>query len=108
MLDSKKDAIYYHGGEGTLDTLAITSVAGGTTNGTVITVAEDPKFNFTFKYKLGTTATAVAYGDDLSAWTALTEGAEIAASTNTLIQVAEVTEDGIVVGLGQKTLVKKS
>ena len=110
VLDSKKNAVYFHEGEGTLGTLTVASVAGsGSTNDTKLSVTEDLQFTeHKFVYKLGTSATAVKYGDDLSAWTELTEGANIAASTNTLGQVAEVTAGGLAIKVGEVTLVKKS
>lgn len=108
VLDSKKNAVYFHEGEGTLGTLTVASVAGSDTGDTKVSVTEDIQFTeHKLVYKLGSSATAVKYGDDLSAWTELTEGADIAASSNTLVEVAEVSASGLAIKYGNKTIVKK-
>ena len=108
VLDAKKNAVYFHEGEGTLGTLTVASVAGTATGDTKVSVTEDVQFTqHKLVYNLATSATAVKYGDDLSAWTDLTEGADIAAGSNTRVEVAEVSASGLAIKYGSKTIVKK-
>lgn len=108
-LDSKKDAIYFHTGSGVLAELNVTSVAGASTGDTKIAATPVPTFGDNkLVYKLGDTATAVTYGADLSSgWTDLPEGGNVAASTNVVVQIAEVDKDDRAIAVGQATVVKK-
>jgi len=110
VLDEKKNSLYAQIGSGVLGAVTLTSVAGtGSTNDTVVTAAPAPSLSgHKFLYKLGTTATAVTFEADLSAWTAFTSGAVIAAGANTIVQVAETNAAGLALGVGQATIVKKA
>jgi hypothetical protein len=110
VLDEKAAAVYTHFGLGDLRPLTVTSVAdaGGATNATIVTITETKAFTeHKIVYKLGTTATDVTWGTDLSSWTTLPADGKIAASTNTLVQVAEVNAADEAIGLGEAVLVKK-
>ena len=89
--------------------IAIESVAGAATNGSVITLSPAAGDGNSFVRALGTAFVPFAPGVTLSeGWTAITSGADIACSTNTHITVAEVTAAGVAVGRGVALLVKKS
>ena len=89
-----------------------TSVAGGTTNGTIIDNVYTSGVRGTIKYLLSATAVGSlalpAAGASLSSYTALVEGAEIAASTNVSIIVAVADASGNAIAAGKLTLVKKA
>ena len=104
------DLIYVYEAASTLQTLNISSVKGAAANGTIITVnpAEAGTGN-SYYYKLGTSSITLAYGTDVSSWTAFESGAEIAASTNTLVAVAEAntTTKTAIAGVTNVPIVKK-
>lgn len=104
------DLIYVYEAASTLQTLNISSVKGAAANGTIITVnpAEAGAGN-SYYYKLGTSSITLAYGTDVSSWTAFTSGTEIAASTNTLVAVAEAntTTKTAIAGVTNVPIVKK-
>jgi len=86
----------------------VTSVAGASTGDTKIAATPVPTFGDNkLVYKLGATATSVAYGADLSSWTDVPAGGNVAASTNTIVQIAEVDKDDRAIAVGQATVVKK-
>lgn len=104
------DLIYVYEAASTLQTLEISSTKGQTANGTVITVnPSDPASGNAYYYKLGTSAITLAYGTSVSSWTAFNSGDEIAASTNTLIAVAEAntTAKTALAGVTDVAIVKK-
>lgn len=92
-----------------LGELDVGSTAGGTTNGTVLTITPTtPATGNTYVYKLGTTYTAFAFDAALTTgWTALT-GSEIAAGSSTRVTVAEVTAGNLARSRGVAVLVKKA
>jgi hypothetical protein len=112
ILDEKVDALYLNTGSGVLGGgLTATSVAGTVaTNDTIIGVTSTVGLlsGHTYKYKVGTTATAVTYGADLSAWTAMPVGGLVAASTNTVLQIAELDATGKALAVAQTAIVKKA
>lgn len=87
-----------------------TSVAGATTNGTIINDVYTSGVRGTLVYKLGDSNVAIpAAGATITTgWVALTEGAEIAASTNTHIVVAVRGDDNKALAAGKLALVKAS
>lgn len=103
------DLIYVYEAASTLQTLELSSTKGQTANGTVIAVnPTEAGSGNAYYYKLGTTAITLAYGTDVSSWTAFNSGDEIAASTNTLIAVAEAnTTTKTAIAGGQINIVKK-
>ena len=108
VLDNKKDALYFHTGSGVLAELNVTSVAGAATGDTKIAATPVPTFGDNkLVYLLGATETTVTYGTDLSAWTDVPAGGNVAASTNTVVQIAEVDKDGRAIAIGKATVVKK-
>lgn len=105
--DSVPYDIYVKAGTSQLASLTVTSAAGTSTGKSAITVSG---------YTLGSgesyvyqtaasTAPSVAYGDDVSAWTALTSGSEITpTSGHTKITVAVKDSNGKATGSGNTTL----
>lgn len=109
VLSEKAAAVYVHMGDGKLGALTVTSVAGAATGDTKIAATPGPLFSaHKFVYKLGKTATTVTYGTALSGWTDVPANGNIAATgigQNTLVQIAEVTETGLPVAVGQADIV---
>lgn len=106
VLDSKANAVYYHGSQGILRNLEVQSVAG-VTGKSVITARPVLDAGNEWVYKTGTTAATVAFDDVLTTgWTDLPANGTITpTSGHTLIQVAEVNAtDHKAKGLGQITL----
>ena len=106
VLDNKKKAIYVHKAEPTLGTLTVTSEAGTSAGKSKITVTPTAGSGNKLVYKTAaSTAPAVTYGKDLSAWTELTNGGEIEVTNGHKITVAEVTADGKAQKAGNTTVV---
>lgn len=92
-----------------LTDLYVTSAAGAATNGSVITL--NPTAAGTgnkFAYKLGTSFSEFDYGDDLSSYTDIASGDDIACGSSTKITVAIVTTAGLARGRGVCVLTKKT
>lgn len=74
----------------TLGTLTVNSVAGTATGNTKITVSPDKEnANNVYKYKVGTSETAVTYGQNLRNWTTWDGKADIKAANGQKITVVE-------------------
>ncbi|MDD6964094.1 MAG: hypothetical protein PUJ52_03435 [Firmicutes bacterium] len=74
----------------TLGTLTVNSVAGTATGNTKITVNPDKEnANNVYKYKVGTSETAVTYGQNLRNWTTWDGKADIKAANGQKITVVE-------------------
>lgn len=85
-----------------------TSVAGESTNGTILTVPVAPA-NCKWVYKLGSTDVTPTWGTAVTSYTDLVSGTEIAASTNTKASVVLVFKaDDKPVDYQNVTLVKKA
>lgn len=85
----------YKNGIPTLGTLTVTSAAGDAAGTTKITVVPNAIGEHRLVYKTAaSTAPAVTYGQDLSAWTQIQNGGEITATNGHKITVAEVTAEG--------------
>ena len=105
VLDQKADALYYHGSQAVLKHLDVITAPDSTSNAkTVVLINTEADTGHTFAYKAyANTAAApeVEHGTDLTAWTAVTNGASIApGSGNTLIMVAEIDASKKAVGTG--------
>ena len=90
--------------------LAVASAAGSATNDTVLTIAPStPGSGNKYVRKFGSVYTAFSFGDSLTTgWTEFASGDNLAASTNTKVTVAEVTEGNLAVSRGVAVLVKKT
>lgn len=119
--DNKRVAVYVSldsgaaaAGLAVSPTLTAKSIAGGSTNGTVINdiniIPSTGAVVAGLWYKLGTSLTASVGGTTFSStgYTALEVGKEIAASSNTQAEVVAVDAGGRVIAASVITLVKKS
>ena len=90
-----------------LTSLTVTSEAGTTSGKSKITVSGySLGSGESYVYKTGTTAPSVAYGDNVSAWTALTSGSDITPTQgDTKITVAVKDSNNKAIGSGNTTLV---
>ena len=110
VLDNKVNGIYYIGASGVLRVLNVISAPSVTTGKSSILVSPDKDAGNSWVYKTGTSFTAVAFGDSITAgsggWTALTaNGLEITpTSSHTLVQVVELDGNGKAVGEGRAKL----
>lgn len=87
-----------------LGTLTVVSEAGSTSGDSKITVTGATDAT-RLVYKLGVTAETVAYGDDVSTWTALTNGADITATSGQYISVCEIDASNKAIGFGSAVIV---
>lgn len=110
VLDNKAGAIYVHRtAEPTLGTLTVDSTAGTEVGQTKITVMPKPAVGNKLVYKTAaSTAPSVTYDADLSGWTEITDGAEIAATTGHKITVAETTAEFKARKSGNTTVTSKA
>ena len=91
--------------DGSLASLTVASEAGTASGDTKITVSEyTPKTGESYKYKVGDTAAAVAYGDNLSDWTTWNGSADITAASGKKIVVAVINSDSQAVAAGSATV----
>lgn len=102
VFNNKADAIYYHGSQPVLRMLDVTTADQGDNSRIRILVNPEAEAGNTFVYKLGTTATAVTFEQDLSSgWTALsTNGLVVEKGANKVVTVAEVTSAKKAVAVG--------
>ena len=109
VLDSKADAIYYHGGQSELTTLMVTSTAGEAAGKSVLRVMPAaPMMGNSRVYKTGTAPTAVVYDQSITDWTALpADGGITPTKSHTVVQVVELDGAGKAKALGQAPLVIK-
>lgn len=108
---NKRVAIYASVSEATatIPNVSFTTVKGETAGGTIIDNVYTAGARGKLVYKLGDkNLAAPALGADLSAYTALVEGAEIATSTNTHIVVAVVDKESKALAAGKLLVVKAS
>lgn len=103
---------YYHIPAPELTELTVSSAAGSTTGKSAITISGyTPGSGESFKYKLGTAAEDVEYGDIIGAdYTTITSGTSIDASTTVTqkITVVAVDANGYAIGAGNTTVVPKT
>ena len=88
-----------------LGKIAVASVAGTSTGDTKITASGYTlKSGESLVYKVADEATEVKAGDDLTGWTALTNGSDVTAATGKVITVAAKDKDGKAVAAGTATV----
>jgi len=103
--------VYVKAGENELEELTVTSAEGATSGKSKITVSGYTLGgNESYVYQTAASnAPTVDYGDDVSAWTALTNGADITpTNTHTKITVAVKNGSGKAVAAGSATLTIKA
>lgn len=87
-----------------LGAVVVSSAAGTAVGDTAITITGAG----TYKYKVGATAPAPYYMDDVSDWTTIVTGAQVTAATGTFITVAKVDASGHVIASGSDEVVAKA
>ena len=107
-LNRRLPGIFANIGTPALGTLTVTSVAGTSSGNTQISVAEPAPYGCVYMYQLNSADPGLSYGQTLSGYTMLTQGGDIAASSNTNVTVAlvNVARGNIVVAAGNATIVK--
>lgn len=95
-------------GAQTLGTLTVTSVAGASSGNTEITVSP-AKANAgnVYKYKVGSAAETVTYGQNVKTWTAWDGTSDITAASNQKITVVEASSDYKALKAGNATVTAK-
>ncbi len=94
---------------GKLAAITVASVEGTAAGDTKITASGYTlKSGESYVYKVADTATEVKVGDDLTSWTALTNGSDITAATGKVITVAAKDKDGKAVAAGTATVTAKA
>ena len=88
-----------------LGSITVASVAGTASGDTKITASGYTlKSGESFVYKVANAATPVKAGEDLTGWTALTNGSDVTAATGKVITVAAKDKDGKAVAAGTATV----
>ena len=94
---------------GKLAAITVASVEGTAAGDTKITASGYTlKSGESYVYKVADTATEVTVGDNLTSWTALTNGSDVTAATGKVITVAAKDKDGKVVAAGTATVTAKA
>lgn len=92
-----------------LATVTVASVEGTAAGDTKITASGYALgYGESYVYKVANAATAVKAGDDLTGWTALTNGSDITAATGKVITVAVKDTNGEAVAAGTATVTAKA
>ena len=95
-------------GSGTLGTLTVNSVAGTATGDTKVTVSPAKASGNSYKYKVGASANAVTYGQNVQTWSAWDGSADITAATGQVITVVECDSSYKAVKAGNATVTAKA
>jgi hypothetical protein len=107
-LDTTGTLIKYTEDMGVLITWTVTSVAGGTTGKTKITVNNTVKGTNVFKYKTAASVDLPIYGASDTGYSAWDGTADITATTGHDIVIAECTTGGVIVEAGKTTVTSKA
>lgn len=95
-------------GAQTLGTLTVTSAAGTSSGNTKITVSpEKANAGNVYKYKVGSAAETVTYGQNVKTWTAWDGTSDITAASNQKITVVEASSDYKALKAGNATVTAK-
>lgn len=95
-------------GSGTLGTLTVNSVAGTATGDTKVTVSPAKASGNSYKYKVGASANAVTYGQNVQTWSAWDGSADITAATGQVITIVECDSSYKAVKAGHATVTAKA
>jgi len=85
-----------------LETLTVDSVAGTKSGDTKVTVTGEGTGQLV--YKISDAALTPLYMDSADGWTEFTDGDDITAATGKYVNVAEVDENGYILGFGSKVV----
>lgn len=95
-------------GSGTLGVLNVNSVAGTATGDTKVTVSPAKASGNSYKYKVGASANAVTYGQNVQTWSAWDGSADITAATGQVITIVECDSSYKAVKAGHATVTAKA
>lgn len=94
-------------GDGTLGTLTVTSAAGTASGDTKITVSPAKASGNVYKYKVGSAAETVTYGQNVKNWTAWDGTSDITAASSQKITVVEADSTYKALKAGNATVTAK-
>jgi len=94
--------------ESKLETLTVASAAGTASGSTKLTVTPAKGSENLYKYKVGTEAATVSYGQNVQNWTAWDGTADITAETGKVITIIECTADYKAVKAGNAAITSKA
>lgn len=94
-------------GDGTLGTLTVTSAAGTNSGDTKITVSPAKANGNVYKYKVGSAAETVTYGQNVRSWTAWDGVSDITAASSQKITVVEADSTYKALKAGNATVTAK-
>lgn len=95
-------------GNGILGSLTVNSVAGTATGDTKVTVSPAKASGNSYKYKVGTSANTVTYGQNVQTWVAWDGSADITAATGQVITIVECDSSYKAVKAGNATVTAKA
>ncbi|MFR3727623.1 hypothetical protein [Lacrimispora sp.] len=95
-------------GSGTLGVLNVNSVAGTATGDTKVTVSPAKASGNSYKYKVGASANAVTYGQNVQTWSAWDGSTDITAATGQVITIVECDSSYKAVKAGHATVTAKA
>lgn len=95
-------------GFGTLGTLTVNSIAGTATGDTKVTISPAKSSGNSYKYKVGTSANTVSYGQNVQTWVAWDGSADITAATGQVITIVECDSSYKAVKAGNATVTAKA
>lgn len=95
-------------GSGTLGALTVNSVAGTATGDTKVTASPAKASGNSYKYKVGDSATAVTYGQNVQTWSAWDGSTDITATTGKVITIVECDSSYKAVKAGNATVTAKA
>ncbi len=90
-----------------LKSLTVSSAAGTESGDTAITVSPAKASGNVYKYKVGTAAQSVDWGDNVQNWSLWDGSADITAATGKVITIVEADSSYKAVGAGSTTVVAK-
>ena len=93
---------------GTLGTLTVNSIAGTATGDTKVTISPAKSSGNSYKYKVGTSANTVTYGQNVQTWVAWDGIADITAATGQVITIVECDSSYKAVKAGNATVTAKA
>ncbi|MBQ3281561.1 MAG: hypothetical protein IJH41_04035 [Eubacterium sp.] len=88
-----------------MKSLTVSSAAGTESGDTAITVSPAKESGNVYKYKVGTAAQSVDYGDNVQNWSAWNGTDDITAETGKVITIVEANSSYKAVGAGSTTVV---
>jgi len=88
--------------------LTVNSIAGTATGDTKVTISPAKSSGNSYKYKVGTSANTVSYGQNVQTWVAWDGSADITAATGQVITIVECDSSYKAVKAGNATVTAKA